>query len=67
MLGHKLQMTVTAEGIETSYHESVLSELACDHFQGYLYGRPAPATELAAFLLDNAREGATKESAALRA
>ena len=67
MLGHKLQMTVTAEGIETSYHESVLSELACDHFQGYLYGRPAPATELAAFLLDNAREGATKESTALRA
>ncbi len=56
VLGHKLEMTVTAEGIETDYHASVLSELACDHFQGYLYGRPAPATDLAAFLMENRRQ-----------
>jgi diguanylate cyclase (GGDEF)-like protein len=68
MLGHKLEMTVTAEGIETDYHASVLSELACDHFQGFLYGRPAPATELAAFLLAN-RNGAadSEQQVALRA
>ena len=53
VLGHKLDMTVTAEGIETDYHAAVLSGLVCDHFQGYLYGRPAPASELAAFLLGN--------------
>lgn len=50
-LGHKLDMTVTAEGIETPHQAAVLSELSADHFQGYLYGRPAPATELAAYLL----------------
>ena len=51
VLGHKLDMTVTAEGIETDYQAAVLSSLSADHFQGYLYGRPAPATELAAFLI----------------
>ncbi len=67
MLGHKLDMTVTAEGIETDYHASVLAELACDHFQGYLYGRPAPATEIAAFLLGNCRSGADEAAVAKRA
>ncbi len=57
VLGHKLDMTVTAEGIETDFHARVLSDLACDHFQGYLYGRPAPATDLAAFLLKNRQAG----------
>ncbi len=67
MLGHKLEMTVTAEGIETDYHASVLSELACDHFQGYLYGRPAPARDLAAFLIDNLEEAQASARTALRA
>jgi EAL domain-containing protein (putative c-di-GMP-specific phosphodiesterase class I) len=53
MLGHKLHMTVTAEGIETEHQAQVLGELACDHFQGYFYGRPAPEGEIAAFLLAN--------------
>ncbi|MEQ1899593.1 MAG: bifunctional diguanylate cyclase/phosphodiesterase [Devosia sp.] len=53
VLGHKLDMTVTAEGIETDHQASVLSSLSADHFQGYLYGKPAPASELAAFILKN--------------
>jgi diguanylate cyclase (GGDEF)-like protein len=66
MLGHKLEMTVTAEGIETAHQAEVLAALACDHVQGYLYGRPAPASEIALFLLQNThtrlipREGAEK-------
>ncbi len=55
MLGHKLDMTVTAEGIETAHQAEVLSALACDHVQGFLYGRPAPASEIALFLLENTR------------
>jgi diguanylate cyclase (GGDEF)-like protein len=55
MLGHKLDMTVTAEGIETAYQAEVLSALACDHVQGFFYGRPAPASEVALFLLENTR------------
>ena len=53
-LGHKLNMTVTAEGIETAHQAEVLATLACDHFQGYLYGRPAPAAAIPAFLAANA-------------
>ena len=53
MLGHKLDMTVTAEGVETESQAQILSGLACDHFQGYLYGRPAPEADIAAFLLAN--------------
>ena len=55
VLGHKLDMTVTAEGIETDHQAAILAKLACDHFQGYLYGRPTPASDLAAFLLRNRR------------
>jgi len=57
LLAHKLDMTVTAEGIETDYQASVLSQLSADHFQGYLYGRPTPASELAAFLIKNDMSG----------
>ena len=55
MLGHKLDMTVTAEGIETEHQAEILAALACDHMQGFLYGRPAPASEVALFLLENTR------------
>ena len=66
MLGHKLEMTVTAEGIETAHQAEILAALACDHMQGFLYGRPTPASEIALFLLENTRtrlipkEGAEK-------
>ena len=53
VLGHKLDMTITAEGIETERQARVLVTLGCDHVQGYLYGRPASASELGAFLLRN--------------
>ena len=58
MLGHKLNMTVTAEGIETQSQADVLTELACDHFQGFLYGRPTPESEIPAYLLNNSLEPA---------
>jgi diguanylate cyclase (GGDEF)-like protein len=67
MLAHKLEMTVTAEGIETAHQAEVLSSLDCDQVQGFLYGRPAPASEIALFLLENTRtrmvpKKGTKES-----
>jgi diguanylate cyclase (GGDEF)-like protein len=55
MLGHKLDMTVTAEGIETAHQAEVLSSLSCDQVQGFLYGRPIPSSEIALFLLENTR------------
>jgi len=53
MLGHRLDMTVTAEGIETSAQAETLANLECDHFQGYLYGRPMPHADLASFVMGN--------------
>ncbi len=39
-LGHDLNMTIAAEGIETRQQEATLRSLGCDHGQGFLYGRP---------------------------
>jgi diguanylate cyclase (GGDEF)-like protein/PAS domain S-box-containing protein len=45
-LGHCLGLTVIAEGVETAEQRNLLAELGCDAFQGYYFGRPAPASEL---------------------
>lgn len=38
-----LGIVVVAEGVETEAERQVLLECGCDHFQGFLLGRPAPA------------------------
>lgn len=48
--GHALGLTVVAEGIETEPQRALLAGLGCDEGQGYLFGRPAPATSLREFL-----------------
>jgi diguanylate cyclase (GGDEF)-like protein/PAS domain S-box-containing protein len=45
-----LKMDVTAEGIETQAQYETLLELGCTDAQGYLLGRPMPATALAALI-----------------
>ena len=42
-LAHGLNLTATAEGVETEDELAVLQTLGCDQIQGYLLGRPAPA------------------------
>lgn len=56
-LGHSLSMTVTAEGIETSRQMKLFRDIGCDQAQGYLLGRPAPATDLGAIILRNFAKG----------
>ena len=51
MLGHRLGMTVTAEGIENEAQAEALAKLHCDQFQGFLYGKPIPQDELPAYML----------------
>lgn len=51
LLGHKLGMTVTAEGIETELQEKMLSGMNCDHFQGFKYGKPMPLVDLPNYFL----------------
>ncbi|NDP38186.1 MAG: EAL domain-containing protein [Rhodoferax sp.] len=43
-LGASLNLQVIAEGVETAAQRDALLELGCTHFQGYLFGRPAPVT-----------------------
>lgn len=48
-LGHRLDMTVTVEGIETEEQVTALGAFSCDHFQGFYYGKPMPASDIAAY------------------
>lgn len=45
-LGHKLGLTVVAEGIEDVATADALTAIGCDIAQGYYYARPMPAAEV---------------------
>ena len=53
LLGQTLNLEVTAEGVETQAQANLLSEMRCDTFQGFLYGRPMPVSDIPSFLLSN--------------
>ena len=46
-LGHKLNLKVIAEGVETEQQCRFLRENECDEMQGYLFSRPVTAEEIA--------------------
>lgn len=41
-LGHSLNMSLVAEGVETREQADHLEDLGCQLVQGYLYGKPVP-------------------------
>ena len=44
-MGHTLQLSVIAEGVETNEQLNLLKKYDCDEIQGYFYSRPIPADE----------------------
>ncbi|HVR80886.1 MAG TPA: EAL domain-containing protein [Luteimonas sp.] len=50
-LAHSLSLKVVAEGVEEEEQAKLLRLLRCDELQGYLLGRPMPATQFAERLL----------------
>lgn len=49
-LGHALGLKTTAEGVETEAQLAQLRASGCTDGQGYLFGRPIPASEVAALI-----------------
>ena len=42
-MARSLKLDVIAEGVETEAQRTLLAELGCHHYQGYLYSRPVTA------------------------
>ena len=49
-VGHSLNMTVIAEGVETEGQRKILSELGCDVIQGFLYAPALAAPDFEVWL-----------------
>ena len=49
-LAHSLRYKVVAEGVETQEQLDYLRSRHCDEMQGYLFGKPIPATEMTSLL-----------------
>jgi diguanylate cyclase (GGDEF)-like protein len=49
-LGHSFGMTTTAEGVETQEQLDQMRAEGCTEAQGYYYGKPMPANEIARLL-----------------
>ena len=58
-MAHALGLRVVAEGVETEQQATFLVNHACNEFQGYLFARPMPLRELAAFVAQPALMEAT--------
>jgi len=46
-MGHRLQLRVVAEGVETEAQRDALQSMGCDELQGFLFAKPMSATALA--------------------
>src|SRR3984957_10837007 len=49
-LGHGLEMSIVAEGVETQEQLGFLAEVGCDAVQGYFIGKPLPIGKYAALV-----------------
>lgn len=59
-MGHSLGLSVVAEGVERPTQAETLRSLGCYLAQGYLYGRPLPASALSPFPTDDLSSWSTR-------
>lgn len=52
-IAQSLELSVTAEGVETSEQLDFLVTNQCDHMQGYLYSKPLPVEDFEKLLQEN--------------
>jgi EAL domain-containing protein (putative c-di-GMP-specific phosphodiesterase class I) len=57
-LGHGLDMSIVAEGVETQEQLTFLADQGCDAVQGYFIGKPLPITQYSGLI---GRDGAVIE------
>ena len=54
-LAHGMGMSVVAEGVETREQLDFLARLHCEFAQGYLFGKPVPASDIEEFIMQKNR------------
>lgn len=50
ILADGMGVTLLCEGVETEEERQAVLELGCEEIQGYLFGKPQPASEIVAYL-----------------
>ena len=55
-LGREMNMRVTVEGVETSKQVDFLYDADADQVQGFYFGKPVPASEIGADMLEDFRK-----------
>jgi len=64
-LGNVLNLTVTAEGVETAAQADLLQAMDCTHFQGFLFSRPLTPDQVNAYLLTETSNKMAKKTETL--
>ncbi|WP_309661557.1 EAL domain-containing protein [Sphingomonas sp.] len=62
-MGHKLNVPITAEGVESEQIRNELSKLGCSEAQGWLFGRAVSADTVRSFLEMGGGQQATEHNA----
>lgn len=60
-MAHNLNLKVIAEGVETNEQQALMRSYGCELYQGYLFSRPVPASEIPA-LMDRSFEIAAESA-----
>ena len=61
-LGRELHMEVTVEGVETAIQAAFLDKADADQVQGFFFGRPASAAEVAATIFTDYQQSLSPQS-----